>query len=54
MFEDQKLKLEDEYVKLSGKKYEIYEELVISVAWDWRTLGSGTFSETGKFTRQKG
>ena len=51
-FEDQKLKLEDEYVKLSAKKYEIYGELGVSDAWDWRTLGSGTFSETGKFTRQ--
>tara|TARA_R100000654_G_scaffold56578_1_gene83001 strand:- start:164 stop:907 length:744 start_codon:yes stop_codon:yes gene_type:complete len=50
--EDKKRELSEEYVQLNLEKNIIYSELGVSDAWDWRTLGQGTFSETGKFTRK--
>ena len=50
--EDKKRELGDKYAQLGLEKNIIYSELGVSDAWDWRTLGQGTFSETGKFTRE--
>lgn len=51
--EKQKSKLNDEYVELDVQKYQIYKEpFRANSSWDWETLGSGTFSETGDLTRE--
>lgn len=51
--EKQKSKLSDEYVELDAQKYQMYREpFRVYNAWDWETLGSGTFSKTGDLTRE--